>query len=245
MEYEIDVIITKGYLLDMLKVLESVVDDAVFVFTEAGLMCRCVDPAHVMMAQYSIDTEAFENYEVPKTSRFAITLEKLHNILKISDSECRIRYDGGHKIVFISGAITKKIGVLALDDIKPPKPPEITFSNSFNIKNDKLLVVVKGSDGISDNIKIGVSKTYVKFISAGDVDNVQFEYLKDGVIGELEFKEHTKANYSLEYFKKVVGCTGKNTIFKVDHGDLKPISFSFYDSERLAHAKIMIAPRED
>ena len=83
---QLQVKIDVSYFLKMCESLSSIVREVYLRFSKKGMTIQSMDPAKIAFVSLFLEKDGFDSYKCPKAIKCGVSLEYLHNILRLSKS---------------------------------------------------------------------------------------------------------------------------------------------------------------
>lgn len=234
---------------NLLTAISTLIEEADFNTSEAGLKLRSMDPSHVAMVDFEWSKEAFEEYVCDKPTNIRVNITTMLKLLRRSKSEesLEISYDEESKKVDLTlrGKILKKFTMPTLESVDEEVPtPKLSFNARVKLMSETLKEIVEDSETVSDNISFKAKEDKLLVKASSELSNVGMELSKsDGALLELDIKEDSDATFNLNYFGEMVKAgSATSEVATIEFSTNMPIRLEFEMSQQ---GKLMyyLAPR--
>ena len=152
----------------VVKSIDTLVEEATITVDVEGLTFRGMDPSHVALLDIVIPNSAFEKYDVQSELKFAFRVNEFVKIiqsLKKTQVEIEITEDN-NMIISQKGSRTKlRLIDVSATDMPLPKIPYDAIIG-FHVPDFKL--ALKQINVVSDYLTIDASESFVEFSGKGD-----------------------------------------------------------------------------
>lgn len=236
--------------VDILKnsipVIAEIIDEGVLKVDQNGLSMVSPDRAMVAVIDFKILSSAFDEFKVDSPASLGLNMANLSAVLK--------RVKSGDKIIMESGdnrlRITlegegKRTFEIPLLDISVEKPPvdKLNFTGRVELDSGLVESGISDADVVGDAIVMEASPSSFKMHAKGDVSSTEFELKKgDGGLLSLEAQGTVKAQYPLEYLKKMIKAGKLSKQIMLEFGKDYPLRISFKSLDKMA-LQFILAPR--
>lgn len=229
-------------LKDAVSIIADIVDEGVFRVDKNGLSLLAPDRTMVSVVDFRMPATVFE--ECTGEASFGVNLVNLVAVLK--------RAKGGDKLVLEQkgNRLLVRIGAkrqfeLPLLEIGGEKPPVDQLSYSARIELDAGLIEdgIADADVIGDSVFFEATPELFRVSAKGEVSAADVEIGKqDKGLIKLQVSEPLKAQYPLEYLKKMVKASKLAKQASLEFGNDYPLRLTFTAVDKV-HLSFVLAPR--
>jgi proliferating cell nuclear antigen len=231
-------------LIECVDALRTLVIEAKFVLTPAGVSVNAVDPANVAMVSLDLPSAAFSSYEATE-AELGIDLRKLGDILDMAakDEALGLELDEAqHRLVVRMRRLAYTISLLDPSSIrKSPKMPNQQLPGLAVIHGDNFKRGMKAADKVSNYVSVGILGDTFFIEGTGDVDNVKFELKREQML-ELRSSD-VKALFSLDYLSDISKIAGKSERVSIELVNDLPVRISHGIADGEGGVVYVTAPR--
>ncbi len=225
--------------------LNVVVEEARLDFNEHDLDVRVVDPSHVAMIKMTIQSAAFDSWEVDEKS-LGLELGKMRDLLSLGNSGdlIELRHDEHEGRVHINmGKIDRVIRPLDHSTVQPPNVPELDLPASVTLTGEDLSRAFRAARQVGDLVNISLSSEGLDInVIGGETDSVSVSYGKDEV-HELICDGPVRSQYSLTYLLPLSKLMAINDRVTLRFGDNFPLRVEYEFADGAGQVVYFLAPR--
>lgn len=238
--------------VDLLKnsipTIAEIIDEGVFKVGKDGISLLSPDRTMVSVIDFKLLSSAFEEYNVEAEESLGLNMANFAALLK--------RLKSGDKLILESTGKSNRLkmtvkgnGVrtfeLPLIDVKMEKPPidQLQFNTKIELECGVVEEGIADAEIIGDSIVIEAAQDSFKMHAKGDVSSAQLELAKDdkGLL-KLESAQAVKAQYPLEYLKKMIKANKLTKQLMLEFGTDYPMRMSFKSLDKM-QLSFILAPR--
>ncbi len=238
--------------VDLLKnsipIISEIIDEGVFKFNKDGITLLSPDRTMVSVIDLKILSSAFEEYNVEEEEALGLNMSNFSALLKrLKTGDKLILESAGNSnklTMTIKGSSTRKFEI-PLVDVKTDKPPidQLNFVTKLEIDPEIIEQGISDAEIIGDSIIMEAGPESFRMHAKGDVSSAQLEMLKsDKGLLKLEASEATKAQYPLEYMKKMIKAGKLAKQMSIEFGTDYPMRMSFKSLDKM-QLSFILAPR--
>ncbi len=237
--------------VDLLKnsipIIAEIIDEGIFKISKDGLSLLSPDRTMVSVTDLKILPTAFDEFKVENEENLGLNLANLAAVLKRVKSTDKIIMESGKEnklkiTVKGNGVRTFEIPLL---DIKAEKPPidQLNFGGKVELDSGVVGEGIADAEVIGDSVVFEASPETFKMHAKGDVSSAQLEMGKnDKGLLKLEAKESIKAQYPLEYLKKMIKAGKLANNMTLEFGTDYPMRMTFKTVDKMS-LQFILAPR--
>ena len=238
--------------IDLLKnsipIIAEIIDEGVFKVAKDGITLLSPDRTMVSVTDLKLLSSAFEEYSVDADESIGLNMANLSALLK--------RVKSGEKLTLESTGKSNRLKLtvkgngirtfeLPLIDVKMEKPPidQLQFKTKIELDSGIVEEGIADAEIIGDSIVMEAAPDAFKMHAKGDVSSAQLELAKDdkGLV-KLEVAEAVKAQYPLEYLKKMIKANKLSKQLVLEFGTDYPMRMSFKSIDKM-QLSFILAPR--
>jgi proliferating cell nuclear antigen len=231
---------------ETLSCVSVVVEECRVKIDNDGLSIRAVDPANVGMVDLSLESDAFERFDMGNGT-LGINLSRLEDIISMANAEQTISFDLNERTRKLTIYIDGLEYTLALIDPasirSEPDIPDLNLNTKVTLEGRDIDRGIKAADMVSDHVAIRSDPAEKVFSleAEGDTDDTTLrlgpEELVDANWGVAD------SLYSLDYFKDFNKAIPSDAEVKVAVDEEFPTKLHFCTADNLAEVTFMLAPR--
>ena len=235
---------------DLLKnsipIIAEIIDEGLFHVDQNGISLLSPDRTMVSVVDFRILSTAFEEFKAEGPQELGLNLANLAAVLK--------RVKGTSKVTLESEKNKLKIRIMGsgsrvfeipLIDVKAEKPPidQLEFPVVVELDSGVVEEGVSDAELIGDSVIMEASQNGFRMSAKGDVSRTELE-LKKGEEGlaKLEAKEAVKAQYPLDYLKKMIKAAKLSRRLSLEFGTDYPMRLVFKELDKIK-LSFILAPR--
>ena len=238
--------------VDMLKnsipIIAEIIDEGTFKVAKDGITLLSPDRTMVSVTDLRILSSAFDEYNVEAEESLGLNMANFAALLK--------RLKSGDKLTLESTGKSNRLkmtvrgnGVrtfeIPLIDVKMEKPPvdQLQFGTKVELDSSIIEEGIADAEIIGDSVVLEAGPDSFRMHAKGDVSSAQLELAKDDKsLVKLESKEAAKAQYPLEYLKKMIKASKLAKQLSLEFGTDYPMRLSFKALDKMS-LKFILAPR--
>ena len=192
-----------AFIRDLLKTIETVVEEATFDITPEGIQLIAMDPSHVAMIEVFVPDLGFDRYHVEGDRRITFNVAEVLKLVfrkSVKDASLRISLEETRILFEIRDSLRRRKYAPILEPMEEEVPvPKIYFKAQVRILTEALKRIVEDFT-VSEHINIEVSPDKVTFYADGDLgrEEVTLERYDDPIL-DLDSQGPQKAIYTLTY----------------------------------------------
>lgn len=236
-------------LKNSLQSISNVITEGVFQFNEDGVELIAADPAMVAMVDFSIDADAFDEYQCDESTHAGINIEDLYSIIRRAGSGDTVTLsldeeESKLKITMENNSTRNfSLALLNLDDSDIPSTSDLDFNVTADMETGVLADAIGDAAVVGDSVTVSADDDAVVVASEGDNSNAEFriEQGSDGLIN-LDGNGPAESMFSLDYLNKMIKAKKLSDTVTVQLGEDFPMRLEFQapDSVQLGY---VLAPR--
>ena len=235
---------------DLLKnsipIIAEIIDEGMFTADQNGISLLSPDRTMVSVVDFRILSSAFDEYSVEGKEELWLNMANLSAVVK--------RLKGGDKLLLESTKNRLKIKVMSngsrvfeipLIEVRAEKPPieQLAFPAKIEMNSGTLEEGVADAELIGDSVIMEAAPDSFRMSAKGDTSSVEFELKKgDEGLKSLEVKEAVRAQYPLDYLKKMIKAGKLSGNISVELGTDYPMRLIFKELDKI-QLSFILAPR--
>jgi proliferating cell nuclear antigen len=236
--------------VDLLKnsvpIIAEIIDEGIFNIDQNGISLVSPDRTMVSVVDFKILSSAFEDFKADQPEQLGLNMANLAAVLK--------RVKSGDKISLESTKNRLRIKVLGggtrtfeipLIDVKVEKPPieQLQFTGSVELNSKVLEEGVADAELIGDSIVLEAAPETFKMMAKGDISSTELEIKQgEGGLSKLTVQGAIKAQYPLDYLKKMIKASKLSPNLLLEFGQDYPMRLTFRSIDKIA-LNFILAPR--
>lgn len=225
-------------------VMAKVLPEACFQISDQGIKLNARDPSSVVMVDFHLKAEFFDEFEVDDQKEIGVNIDKLRDILKRSgNSDTIIIDDIGSKMNIQISNGSKKEFKLPLRDVESQDIDEdsFAFSSFAELTPDVFQEGIDDAAVMGDAAEIIVNNEELE-IKTADSNEAKFTADKsEGGIRNLK-GDGEGSRYALDFLEKIMSARKLSDELSIKFGPNQPLSLEFQEDERF-RLKFLLAPR--
>lgn len=238
--------------VDLLKntipIISEIIDEGIFRVDQNGISLLSPDRAMVAVVSLKILSTAFDEYDAPQEEFLGLNLANISAVLK--------RIKTGDKLVMETVENDNKLKMtikgngirtfeIPLLDVKTEKPPidKLNFTGRMEIESNLIEEGISDADIIGDSVVFEANGDIFRMYAKSDISSVQMEVNKNdkGVL-DLKAEGSIRAQYPLEYLKKIIKAGKISQQMTLEFGTDYPVKMGFKSVDKM-ELSIVLAPR--
>ena len=232
------------YLKDSIAIISDLVNEARFKINQDGLELIAMDPANVAMVVFKLLSSCFTEYNVPEPTEIAINLANLKQVLrrtKPSDT-LTLEYKDNRLVVLLRGDTTRTFNLPTIDlEEKEHRVPELSFPVKIKLGSHILVNAIEDADIVADSVAFIAEPNKFTISAEGELSAAKTEVTeKQAEI--IAPEDRTKAKYSIEYLKKMIGGAKLADVATIQFSKDYPLKLEFKTVDRVL-LSFILAPR--
>jgi len=234
---------------NLLAAISTLIEEADFEIAPDRIKLRSMDPSHVAMVDFELQSSAFESYTCTAPLKIRMNMNSMLKLLRRAgtDEHLEIVYDEATKKIemTLKGKMMRKFTMPTLEPVEEEVPtPKLTFNARVKMIASSLRDMIEDSQAISDNVRL--DSTADKFVvnSSGELSTATIELEKGSeALIELEVKEPSKATFNLNYLAEILkaGVTASEVV-TVEYSSNMPVRIQF-ELPQQGQLQYYLAPR--
>jgi len=232
-------------LRNSIPIIAEIIDEAVFTVDQNGISLLSPDRTMVSVVDFKILSSAFEEFKVEGRETIGLNMANFSSVLKRAGSGRMVLESGKSKLlVKIAGKGTRTFE-LPLIDVKVEKPPieQLSFAATVEMNSDVFEEGIADAELIGDAILLEAGEGSFKMAAKGETSSAELR-IKAGEGGLLNInaQQAVKAQYPLDYLKKMIKASKLSPQILVEFGSDYPMRISFKAIDKM-QLSFVLAPR--
>ena len=232
-------------LKNSIPIIAEIVDEGIFNVDQNGISLLTPDRTMVSVVDFKILSSAFDDFRTEGVQSLGLRLGELAAVLKrikggkltLESTKNKLRLK-----IESNGARTFEIPLI---DVKTEKPPieQLKFPASVELESSVMEEGIADAELIGDSVIIEAGPGVFKMLAKGDISSTQLE-LKQGETGliGLNVKEAVRAQYPLDYLKKMIKAAKLSSKLQLEFGTDYPMRLVFKEMDKI-QLSFILAPR--
>jgi len=238
--------------IDLLKnsipIIAEIIDEGMFRVAKDGISLLSPDRTMVSVTDLKLLSSAFDEYSVEAEESIGLNMANFAALLKRLKSGDRLTLESTGKSNRLKMTVRGN-GIrtfeLPLIDVKMEKPPidQLQFNTKIELESGVVEEGIADAEIIGDSIVMEAAPESFKMHAKGDVSSAQLELAKeDKGLLKLESAQAAKAQYPLEYLKKMIKANKLAKQLVLEFGTDYPMRMSFKSLDKMS-LSFILAPR--
>jgi len=237
--------------IDLLKnsipAIAEIIDEGVFKVDKNGISMLAPDRTMVSVTELRLLAPAFDEFSVEKDENIGLNLSHFADVLKRIGSGDKLTLEtgkGNMLKITAKGASTRTFEI-PLIEVTTEKPPidQLAFEGSVSMNSELFDAGVSDAEVIGDSIILEAGPEGFIMRAKGDVRSANLELKKnDKGLLKLETKGKIKAQYPLEYLKKMMKAGKVAKHLTVEFSNDYPLRLTFKTIDKMS-LSFILAPR--
>jgi len=234
------VVVDGGFFRNIVKAVNSIVEEGKFYATADGLSLGSMDMSHVCYVDLNIPISEFKEYDYDpdQTETFAVNLNELAKIMSRAEGDLTLQTDSRKlNMVFQTDGKTRAFTISTLEfDLGEPKKPKLSYVAEAVLDADVLHEILTDAELVGDEAKITIREDEVIINGSNTYEGRSYEARVKPVESNVE--SEASAAFSLVYLRKADEGRRLSDFVRVSlAGNDKPIALSY------GYVTYIIAPR--
>ncbi len=228
--------------VDLLKnsipIISEIIDEGLFRVDQNGISLLSPDRAMVAVIDFKILSTAFDEFKAQGEDLLGLNMANLAAVIK------RVKSGGNTLKITIKGAGIRTFEVPLLD-VKTEKPPvdKLAFSSKIELESSIVEEGISDADIIGDSVVLEANPSSFKMSAKGDVSSAYLELTKqDKGLLDLKVTANVRAQYPLEYLKKMIKAGKISEQMVLEFGNDYPLRMGFKSIDKM-QLSFILAPR--
>jgi proliferating cell nuclear antigen len=233
-------------LKDSLQAISNLISEGTFKISDDGLHLVAADPAMVALVDFTMQKEAFDQFEAAEESEIGLNLENLYSIIRRASSSDRLvmELNDSKFVITIKNNSTRQFSLplLNLDDDEV-SVDNLDFQAEADFKSSVLSDGIGDASVVGDSVTISAEDNEFTIKAEGDSSDAEFtiEEGSDGMM-DLNVDSPVHSMFSLDYLNKMMKAEKLSDTVRVRLGDDFPVRLDFEVPEKL-QLGFILAPR--
>ena len=238
--------------VDLLKIsipiISEIIDEGLIRVDQNGLSMLSPDRAMVAVIDWKVLSSAFDEFDVKGEDYLGLNMASLAAVMKRTKSGDRMileREENSNSLrITIKGAGVRVFEVPLLDT-KAEKPPvdKLAFTSRVELESSIVEEGISDADIIGDTIVFEADSSKFRMSAKGDVSSARLEVTKeDKGLLDMKVTANVKAQYPLDYLKKMIKASKISQQMVVEFGNNYPLRLGFKSIDKM-QMSFILAPR--
>lgn len=227
---------------------KTLVEEATFDATSAGLTFRAMDPSHVALVDLEWPNSAFERFECEKPFKFSLRVEDLVKLIGRSETKDSVEISSTEEdaisVKFMNGYKREFLIHLIESSTATAPIPKLEFTTKVTLTTAIFEKILSDISVVSDQVTIQAAKEKLSFSGKSDIGKAGVELQKsDADVLDLKSDAEDKATYSIDYLTGIVKAISNADTLVCEFSSKKPIRLEFKLNDQGARVFYFLAPR--
>jgi len=234
-------------LRNSIPAIAEIIDEGVFKVDKNGISMLAPDRTMVSVTDLRLLAPAFDEFSVEKEESIGLNLSHFAEVLKRVGGGDRLTLEtgkGNMLRITAKGASTRTFEI-PLIEVTTEKPPidQLAFEGSVSLNSELFDAGVSDAEVIGDSVILEAGPEGFSMRAKGDVRSANLELNKnDKGLLSLETKGKIKAQYPLEYLKKMMKAGRVAKHLTVEFSSDYPLRLTFKAIDKMS-LSFILAPR--
>lgn len=234
-------------LRNSIPAIAEIIDEGVFKVDKNGISMLAPDRTMVSVTDLRLLAPAFDEFSVEKEESIGLNLSHFAEVLKRVGGGDRLTLEtgkGNMLRITAKGASTRTFEI-PLIEVTTEKPPidQLAFEGSVSLNSELFDAGVSDAEVIGDSVILEAGPEGFSMRAKGDVRSANLELNKnDKGLLKLETKGKIKAQYPLEYLKKMMKAGRVAKHLTVEFSSDYPLRLTFKAIDKMS-LSFILAPR--
>jgi proliferating cell nuclear antigen len=235
------------YLKESISIISDLVNEARFKVTPEAMELVAMDPANVAMVIFKLLSSAFTEYDVKEPVEIAINLSNLKQILRRANPNDMLTLETGseNKLKVELKGNTKRtfnLPIIELEE-KEQKIPDLKFPVTIITSSTTLSEAIEDVDIVAESVTFVAEPDKFSINAEGDLSQASIEIKAgDNTKIKMEGSEKIRSKYSIEYLKKMMGCSKLSDEVAVSFNKDYPLKLEYKTVDKVM-LSFILAPR--
>jgi len=236
--------------VDLLKstmpTIAEIIDEAILNVDKTGLSLLAPDRTMVSVVDFKLLSSAFEEFHATEALSLGLNMANLTSVLKRAKSTDKIILSDaeGKLVLKIKGSSVRTFEI-PLIDVRTEKPPidQLKFAARLELNAGVIQEGIEDAEIIGDAVFLEASGDNFRMYAKGDISSASLDIKKgDEGIMSITAPEMTKAQYPLDYLKKMVKISKLSPTAILEFGKDYPLRLDFKIVDKM-QIRFILAPR--
>jgi len=234
-------------LRNSIPAIAEIIDEGVFKVDKNGISMLAPDRTMVSVTDLRLLAPAFDEFSVEKEESIGLNLSHFAEVLKRVGGGDRLTLEtgkGNMLRITAKGASTRTFEI-PLIEVTTEKPPidQLAFEGSVSLNSELFDAGVSDAEVIGDSVILEAGPEGFSMRAKGDVRSANLELNRnDKGLLSLETKGKIKAQYPLEYLKKMMKAGRVAKHLTVEFSSDYPLRLTFKAIDKMS-LSFILAPR--
>lgn len=237
--------------VDILKnsipIISEIIDEGILKVNKDSITLLSPDRTMVSVTDLKILSSAFDEYMVTEEESLGLNLANLAALLKRikSGDKLTMESEGKNRLKLTVTGNGIRTFELPLIDVKTDKPPidQLSFSTKIDLDSSIVEEGISDAEIIGDSIILEAGPDSFKMHAKGDTSSSELSLSKgDASLMAITAPQVVKAQYPLEYLKKMIKANKLSKKLSIEFGPDYPMRLSFKSIDKMS-LSFILAPR--
>lgn len=227
----------------VIKSIDTLVEEATITIDVEGLTFRGMDPSHVALLDIAIPNSAFEKYDVQSELKFAFRVNEFVKIIQsLNKTQVEIEITEDNNIIISQKGSRTKLRLIDVSATDMPLP-KIPYDARIGFHVQDFKLALKQINVVSDYLTIDSSESLVEFSGKGDNGESSKQFEKGcEEISELDVRTESNSTYSLEYLIPFMRAISNHSELSIEYSSEKPLRLTV-KPDNISRIDFYLAPR--
>lgn len=226
--------------------ISSLIEDAAFVVSPAGLRLRAMDPSHIALINLELPPQAFEEFNVEKQTTIGIHIPEMIKVVSRAKSGEGLTIELDEKTnrlnLTFAGPPVRRLSMPTIDvrDADYPEP-KLVFTATMEVPSGLIQDGIKDAELIGDNVEFEAAKEGLRMRAESDKGTSEL-VLDVGSAALTNFSANpaARAKYAIKYLNDIFSNSPSGAV-GIKLGTDLPISITYPVSS--GKLQFLLAPR--
>ncbi|MFH1978245.1 MAG: proliferating cell nuclear antigen (pcna) [Candidatus Aenigmatarchaeota archaeon] len=233
-------------LRNSMPIIAEIIDEGTFKIDKNGMSLLSPDRTMVSVVDFKILSSAFEDFKIDGEESIGLNMSSFVSVLKRLKTGDKLTLESSeNKLRMIIEGSGMRTFTLPIIDVQSEKPPldQLDFGGKVELDSSIVEEGIADADIIGDSVIFEAGPNMFKMHSKGDVSSTELSMGKDnqGITG-ITAENNIKAQYPLEYLKKMIKATKLSKQTTIEFGNDYPMRLTFKAIDKMS-LNFILAPR--
>lgn len=229
--------------------ISSLIDEAAFKLTPAGIKMKAMDPSHVALVDFELPAAAFVEYNVERPAVLGVDLVEMNKIMARAkaEDEFSLEYDEekNRLTLIFRGASTRRFSMPLIDIDESELPePKLQFTATADVMAGVIQDGLRDAEIVGDNVKFELSEDGLSMHTESDKGATELRLRKgDPALLKLDVKQAARAMFNIKYLTDMTKAASSTDVMTINLGSNLPIQLDFPIADGKGRLRFLLAPR--
>ncbi|MCS7131651.1 MAG: proliferating cell nuclear antigen (pcna) [Hadesarchaea archaeon] len=232
-----------------ISAISSLIDEAAFKLTSAGIKMKAMDPSHVALVDFELPASAFVEYNVQKPVVLGVDLTEMNKIMARAKAEDEfvLEFDEEKNRLTLTfkGASTRRFSMPLIDIDESELPePKLQFTATVDVMAGVIQDGLRDAEIVGDNVKFELSEEGLSMYTESDKGATELKLHKgDPALLKLDVKQTARAMFNIKYLTDMTKAASSTDVMTINLGSNLPIQLDFPIADGKGKLRFLLAPR--